>query len=339
MDIVDVIYSFLPSKKKQTPSGWAKFNAVCCHQSGTTPDTRARGGFIRNTDGCSYHCFNCGFKASYISGRHITRKMRQLLSWMGAPDDVINKLTLDALRIQQNTDILEQISIPKFDDKPLPEGALLIAEWLQSRDQFESALRDTFDSVVDYIVSRGFDPLADFYWTPLMGYAERVIVPFRYEGRTVGNTARKIVDGKPKYISDQTPGYVFNLDQQLPVSWNDDQRYVIVVEGPMDALSVNGVAILGADIMDKQAMLINRLGMIPVLLPDRDLDGLRTIEQALNNKWKVSLPEWHPDIKDANDAVRKYGRLWTMKSIIEGIETNELKVKLRMKQWVSLKQS
>jgi DNA primase len=129
---------------------------------------------------------------------------------------------------------------------------------------------------------------------------------------------------------------VFNLDAQTHIKWNDE-RYVLVVEGPMDALSTGGVAILGAEIMDKQAMLINKLGMIPVLVPDRDVDGLRSIEQALTNKWKVSLPNWHPDIKDSNDAVRKYGRLWTLKSIIDGIETNELKVKLRMKQWVSLK--
>ena len=87
--------------------------------------------------------------------------------------------------------------------------------------------------------------------------------------------------------------------------------------------------------MDKQAMLINRLGMIPVVVPDRDKDGLRTIEQALALKWKVSLPDWHPDIKDSNDAIRKYGRLWTIRSIFAGVESNELKTRLRMKQWVS----
>ncbi len=339
MDIVDAIYSYLPAKRKQTPSGWTKFNAVCCSHNGNTPDTRARGGIIRNAEGCSYHCFNCGFKASYVNGRHLTRKMRQLLSWFGTPDDIINKLTLDALRIQKDTEFLEQITLPKFDDKPLPEGAMPIEEWINHLDQFDPRLRATFDTVVDYIVARGFNPLDDFYWTPLAGLAERVIIPFRYEGRIVGNTARKVIEGKPKYISDQTPGYVFNLDNQRPIDWAGEQRYVVVVEGPMDALSVNGVAILGADIMDKQAMLINRLGMTPVLVPDRDQDGLRTIEQALNLKWKVSLPDWHQDIKDSNDAVRKYGRLWTIKSIVDGIETNELKVKLRMKQWVSLKES
>ena len=165
---------------------------------------------------------------------------------------------------------------------------------------------------------------------------DRLIIPFIFENRIVGYTARKLGEGKPKYISEQTPGYVFNLDAQTHIKWNDE-RYVLIVEGPMDALSTGGVAILGAEIMDKQAMLINKLGMTPVLVPDRDVDGLRSIEQALANKWKVSLPNWHQDIKDANDAVRKYGRLWTLKSIIDGIETNELKVKLRMKQWVSLK--
>jgi hypothetical protein len=264
--------------------------------------------------------------------------MRQLLSWFGTPDDIINKLTLDALRIQKDTEFLEQITLPKFDDKSLPEGALSIEEWIQLLDRLPGDLRALFDTVVEYIFSRGFSPLDEFYWTPLPGFADRVIIPFKYEGRIVGHTARKVIQGKPKYISDQTPGYVFNLDNQRPIEWAGDQRYVVVVEGPMDALSVNGVAILGADIMDKQAMLINRLGMTPVLVPDRDADGLRTIEQALNLKWQVSLPDWHQDIKDSNDAVRKYGRLWTIKSIIDGIETNELKVKLRMKQWVSLKE-
>lgn len=338
MDIVDAIYSYLPAKRKNTPSGWTKFNAVCCHHNGTSADTRARAGIIRNAEGCSYHCFNCGYKASYVNGRHLTRKMRSLLSWFGAPDDVVTKLSLEALRIQKDTEYIEKVSLPVFDDKPMPEGALPIEEWLLLLDQLPLELRTNFDTVVEYIVARGLNPLDDFYWTPLNGYAERVIVPFRYEGRLVGNTARKVVEGKPKYISDQTPGYVFNLDKQQPIEWADEQRYVIVVEGPMDALSTGGVAILGADIMDKQAMLINRLGMTPVLVPDRDADGLRTIERALELKWKVSLPDWHQDIKDSNDAMRKYGRLWTIKSIIDGIETNELKVKIRMKQWVSLKE-
>jgi len=329
MDIVDAIYSYLPAKRKQTPSGWTKFNSVCCHHSGTSADTRQRGGIIRNSDGCSYHCFNCGFKASYVNGRHITRKMKQLLGWFGTPDDLINKLTLEALRVQKNSEFLEQITLPTFDDRPLPADSVKLTPDIEITDEIALA--------IEYIYNRGLTlDSYDFYWSP--AYKDRIIIPFMFEGRIVGHTARKLTEGKPKYISEQTPGYVFNLDNQRPVAWSDEHRFVVVVEGPMDALSTGGVALLGAEIMDKQAMLINRLGMTPVLVPDRDADGLRTIEKALTNKWRVSLPDWHQDIKDSNDAVRKYGRLWTMKSIIEGIETNELKVKLRMKQWVSSKQ-
>lgn len=327
MSIVDAIYTYLPAKRKQTPSGWTKFNAVCCHHNGNSADTRQRGGMIRNGDGCSYHCFNCGFKSSYQAGRHLTRKMRQLLAWMGAPDDVITKLSLEALKIEEDSRVLEAVTLPTFEDRSLPEGAVPIEEWINHLDQFDPGLRASFDTVVDYIVARGFNPLDDFYWTPLAGLADRVIIPFRYQGRIVGNTARKVGEGKPKYISDQTPGYVFNLDRQ-----DDHRKFVIVVEGPMDALSIDGVAVLGADIMDKQALLINRLGREVIVLPDRDPDGSRTVDRAIELGWSVSLPEFG-DCKDANDAVRKYGRIWTLQQIINSKETSELKIKLLGKRW------
>ena len=75
------------------------FNAQCCHHNGHTADTRGRGGLISNPDGgVSYHCFNCGFKASWQPGRNFSHKLRKLLQWMGAPDDVINKVALEVMR-------------------------------------------------------------------------------------------------------------------------------------------------------------------------------------------------------------------------------------------------
>lgn len=327
MSIADAIYSYLPVKRKNTPSGWTKFNAVCCIHTGTSADTRARGGMIRNSDGVSYHCFNCGFKASYVSGRHITRKMRQLLQWMNAPDDEINKLALEALRMQEDAEYQTKVGLPTFDDKPLPKDSV--------RLDINVELNDDIAQAIEYVYSRGLTlDSYDFYWSP--EFKDRIIIPFKLDGRIVGYTARKLTDGKPKYISEQTPGYVFNLDAQNPAPWENSKKHVIVVEGPMDALSVGGVALLGAEIMDKQAMLINRLGMAPIVVPDKDKDGLRTAEQAMANRWAVAFPDWHQDIKDANDAVRKYGKLYALYSIFNSVETNELKIKLRMKQWLSL---
>ena len=328
MSIGEIIYSYLPAKRKQTPSGWIKFNAVCCHHNGTTPDTRQRGGMIQNGDGVSYHCFNCGYKASWQPGRHLTRKMRHLLQWFGAPDDVINKLSFEAMKIESDSKALEAVSLPKFEDKPLPEGSLKISEWLENLQHLPEDLKEKFNAVVDYIWSRKLDPLSDFYWCPLQGFTERLIVPFRIDGRIVGHTARKVTEGKPKYISDQTPGYVFNLDKQ-----SQDKEFVIVVEGPMDALSIDAVAILGAEIMDKQALLINRLNRQVIVVPDRDTDGARTVEQAIKNRYSVSMPDWPTGIKDVNDAVRELGKLYTMYKIVSEAESSDLKIQLRAKKW------
>jgi hypothetical protein len=70
----------------------------------------------------------------------------------------------------------------------------------------------------------------------------------------VGYTARAINDAKPKYISEQQPGYVFNLDRQ-----HNNREFVIVCEGPFDAISIDGCALLGAEIKDSQNWLLKAI--------------------------------------------------------------------------------
>jgi hypothetical protein len=320
MSIIEAIYSYLPAKRKHTPSGWTKFNAVCCPHNNSTADTRQRGGMIKSPDGVSYHCFNCGFKASYQQGRHLTRKMKQLLAWLGVPDDAVTKLALEALKIESNQAASEMVALPVLDTKSLPTDSIRLT--------VDIDIDEWMIPAIEYIYSRGLT-LNDYnFYVSEKEIQDRLIIPFYFEDRVVGYTARKLGEGKPKYLSEQTPGYVFNLDQQA-----QDSKYVIVVEGPIDAISIGGVAILGADIMDKQSMLINRLGKQVIVLPDRDTDGSRTVNRAVELGWGVSMPEWDLDIKDANDAVRRYGRLYTIWSIIHSHEVNELKIQLRMKKW------
>jgi DNA primase len=153
-------------------------------------------------------------------------------------------------------------------------------------------------------------------------------MPFYYQGRCVGYTARKITEGKPKYISEQQPGYVFNLDAQ-----NKDRQYVFVVEGPIDAITIDGVALTSADINQTQRTLIENLGKQIVVVPDRDSAGYRLVEQALEFGWGLSFPEWPDGIKDVNDAQQQLGRLAALYLIVQGIETNNLKQQLRARAW------
>ena len=68
--IQSTILTSLPAGQKKTPSGWISFNAPCCVHNGESQDKKKRGGIMDSADGTiSYHCFNCGYKASYILGR------------------------------------------------------------------------------------------------------------------------------------------------------------------------------------------------------------------------------------------------------------------------------
>jgi len=78
--IQQAVIDSLPGKQKRTTNGWISFNAVCCHHNGESQDKRSRGGVITNGDAISYHCFNCNFKTGWQPGRHITFKMRKLLT-------------------------------------------------------------------------------------------------------------------------------------------------------------------------------------------------------------------------------------------------------------------
>lgn len=320
--IIDTVQQHLPAKRKHTPSGWISFNAVCCHNNGTGQDTRQRGGLMIN-EGVSYHCFNCGFKASWQPGRTISAKFKKLLGWINVPDSEINKCILEALRQKEgivNTGIVS--AAPSFIDKHLPLNSELITDLLEH-------VPEELVPVLEYIHSRGLY-LEDFpfYWTPEPGFNNRLIIPFYYQNKLVGYTARKITDGKPKYISEQQPGYVFNLDRQAA-----DRKFVIVVEGPIDAIGIDAVAVMSAEIGEKQRILLDRLDRQVIVLPDRDPSGIKIIQQAIDYGYGVSFPDWEDGIKDANDALRYYGRLYTLYSIINSTETNELKIRLRMKSW------
>lgn len=320
--ILETVQQHLPPRRKTTPSGWISFNAICCHHNGTGADTRQRGGLMLN-EGVSYHCFNCGFKASWQPGRTISIKFKKLLQWLNVSDTDINRCMLDALRRKEGIEHTGlKSSIPTFIDKALPRGAEPIFSYLDEPPP-------DLIPVLEYLLSRKLY-LEDypFHWSEEIGFNNRLIIPFYYQGKIVGYTARKITEGKPKYISEQQPGYVFNLDNQ-----SDDRKFIIAVEGPIDAICIDGVALTSAEIGEGQRALLNKTQKQIIVLPDRDQAGIKLAEQALEFGWGVSFPEWADGIKDVNDAVKKYGRLYTLWSIVSSAETTPLKIQLRMKKW------
>ena len=130
--IQSTILTSLPSGRKKTPSGWTSFNAPCCVHNGESADKRKRGGIMTTADGTlSYHCFNCGYKASYVIGRRLSAKLRQLMSWLGIADDTIRKLAIEAMRHEESDTKFERKKFVTFKKKDLPKGTEKLEVWLE----------------------------------------------------------------------------------------------------------------------------------------------------------------------------------------------------------------
>lgn len=328
-EIQAALQALLPPKKKLTPSGWTSFNAPCCHNRGESKDNRQRGGILLNPNGgFQFHCFNCNFKAGWSPGHLLSKNTKSLLKWLGLPDTDIDKLAFVALQNKQDQPKNKKLITFEIEERSLPENCLPIDTWIAQGAQ-DAELLD----VIKYLVDErkvGWD-WYHWHWCPENGYRDRVIIPFYHNEKIVGWTGRKIKEGKPKYLTDTQPGYVFNMDRQ-----GYDRKYVIVVEGQFDAIAIDGVAVMHNDPNETQCARINALGKEVIVVPDRDKPGAKLVQAALSNNWSISLPPWEDDIKDVADAAKKYGRLYTLFTILHYRETNEIKIQLLKKKLEAL---
>lgn len=320
--MIDIL-TIIPGKKKSTAKGWVSFNAPCCHHLGHRPDKRMRGGIKFDGDiNWSYHCFNCNFKCGFILGKTLSKNLRKLLSWCGIDEQQINKWSFESLQHKDLVDLYvkkrKKIKV-KFTETSLPEDAILIDETNNDHKKY-----------VDYVTSRGLS-LSDypFMITPSEEgrNSNRIIIPYTYENKIVGHISRYLDNRIPKYIKEQQVGFVFGLDTQ-----KTDYEVCLVFEGIFDAIALNGCALTHETISDEQAELLRRLNKRIIVVPDMDKTGLDIIDRALELGFQVSIPDWGPGIKDANDAVLKYGKLPTLLSILQNATNSKIKIEMQRKK-------
>jgi len=319
--VLDKLRTLLPHNAKTSPSGWISFNAPCCHHRGHKADDRKRGG-VMFSDSFVYNCFNCKYTAHWEPGRPVSEKLKSLCQWLGANNDDVKQLVFEALKTERADYIPNKVSdYLAFEEKELPPEAKPISYWISCPPE---DIEPDILPVLEYMMSRGLtvDDF-DFYWSPDAGYKNRLIIPFRYHGKIVGWTGRKVTDGKPKYLSDQHPHFVFNIDSQ-----KDQHRYVFVCEGPFDAIAVGGVALLTNNIADQQAKIINGLNKQVIVIPDQDRPGLELLKRAVQYDWAVAFPNWGEQVKDCADAVKHYGRLFVTVDTIKTAQQGAIKINI-----------
>lgn len=317
------ILTIIPGRKKTTAKGWISFNAPCCHHRGHRPDKRMRGGIkMDEDDNWSYHCFNCDFKCRFTLGKSLSKNLRSLLSYCGVSDELITKYNFESL---QQKDLIDYVKVKRkklkvtFKETELPENAILIDEDNEEHRKFADYIRDRGLSVKDY----------PFMITPNDEgrNSNRIIIPYTMDGKIVGHISRYLDNRIPKYIKEQQVGYVFGLDLQKP-----EYEVCVVVEGIFDALSINGCALTHDTISDEQAELLRRLNRKIIIVPDLDKTGMTICDRALELGFHVSIPNWSEEIKDTNDAIRKYGKVPTLLSILQSATNNKIKLEMMRKK-------
>jgi DNA primase len=205
----------------------------------------------------------------------------------------------------------------------LPSGSKPLDQW---------EYNPLYNKALEYISYRGLLELGDWYYSnAIIGQMQhRIILPYKYKNKIVGFTARWTGEEQhkyPKYYQQQPRDFVFNLDAQ-----KKERKYVLVTEGPFDAVAIDGVAIGGSNINYQQAQIINQLGKEVIFVPDQDKAGIDVVRQATYYNWSVSFPPWD-EVKDCAEAVNKYGRPFTLKSILSFVETNKTKIKVKSQLW------
>ena len=328
-EILEYIYDLLPADKKQRSNGWIYFNCPSCYHTENS-DSKKRGNILFTDDGFVYQCFNCKFKTGFHLGLSLNKKNLQWLDDLGATSEQIK--TLKKMIKEYNDQCNDESSEQKIVYRPrtirkIPEMYESINESLKNKVD-----SPTLTKVMNYIVQRNPHLLE---WTDLM-WAEgqnHFLIPCYEFGEVVGYTLRSLNDyAKNKYIHYTPEGYVHNFDSLLK-----ERKYNILCEGDLDALAVDGIGILSSEFTPERLkrILTYNNGQELIVCPDRDKAGAKLIKQILDEDlpFSVSFPNWSRGIKDVEEATRKYGRLYTIYTIIGMREKDKQKIRFEAMKW------
>jgi hypothetical protein len=335
----DLLVQHLPVRRRTTPRGWILFDGVCCHHRGHNPDKRMRGNIKLSENGIvGGNCYNCGFKFMF-DGQHLSHNFELFLTWLGVDHSDIQRIRLELLKNQ--VDGAEATGATALRN--------LHSQWqpveLPPQSQPLQAWQDLgcddarFLHVVKYLQSRG-DAIAqgyDYWWSPHPQHhmCDRLILPFYHKHDIVGYTARYSQAQPPagitRYYNSVIPqGFLFNQD----IAQYHNRKFMILTEGPFDAIAVQGVAAMGSKLSDYQIHWLSQQDKHIVVLPDRTRSNQDLIDTALLFGWSVSFPDWENHIKDAAEACKAYGNIYTISSVLASRTTNPITIGVRRKMFV-----
>lgn len=326
---------------------WSQHNCPACITRGQSrPDSKGRGNHMFLNDGSvAYNCYNCHLKSVWSPGRYLSKDMDSLLRSFGASDKEMLQLKFIVKEMADSGEYdIQETSTSKIYQrivrKELPSDAKTFMEWANDPN-----VPPEFYDVV-YAVNERNPYLLDLemYWSPSKEFYmfQRFIIPYYMNGQIVAYTARhKDKNSKFRYRNQGSMNIFYNFDLL-----NDDNiKTIFVTEGPIDASLIGGISANNYFLTNSQIDLLKKAqtnGKRIVLVPDRDKDGLVTIEQAIEHGFSVAMPDFGAirdengirHVKDFDEACAMFGRLFCLQMVHDSIFDDKFNIRVQTEKWI-----
>lgn len=297
---------------KTNARGWYQVLCKICNDHGRKGK---RAGFHFESNGAvGYNCFNCGHTAIFdpSASKSMSQNMTAVLEAFGVSKDEWQPLLFDLMSKDQSF-----VSKAKKKENYEPPSIDLPPYFTPLTDA-----GDEFDGyAIEYLRDeRGIDWKAHPFYigrkTANPGSKKwygRLIIPFYKDEKLVFYQGRDLTDLRErKYLNPDITRENVLYGYEHIFKETDEPLYIM--EGWFDAWHLEGVAVLGNKMSPHQLFWINQTRRPKVVIPDRFGDGYLLAEQALEHGWSISTPDIG-DCKDPNEAIMKYGKIYTLMSI------------------------
>lgn len=299
----------------ESPSGLG-FEGVKCE---VCNDYKIRGAFKFEEGQVRYNCFNCGAAGNFteFSGR-ISKNMRNILGSFGLEDTDISTVVNTAFFNKQEDEetkvslaSLSKVSTVTPEIK-LPAGAIKLGE----SDQH----LDTQIEIAKYLEDRRIDTSKyEFYFSTEERFKNRVIIPFFRNNKLIYWQARTIDPNEKKRYDNAPVGresVMFNMD----LLRQRTDSVLFVVEGVFDAMSLDGIALLGSKITEAKLILLSESIRPLTFVIDKDQNGKALGEKLISAGMAITVaPE---GANDVNESFKKYGSIWTVNELMKNTRSD-----------------
>lgn len=294
------------------------------HKCRLCNDRSARAGWKIEPDQVFYSCFNCHFRASYEEGTgKFNRWMRELLHANGIIENDLHSITASlffnrAERTDKEItlDSLQKVKLHtpevSFPDRTLQLGSA-------GHDDFQEPL-------IQYLLDRRVDPLK-FYFSLDPSHLRRVIIPFWRDQKLIYWQSRSIDrEAKPRYrnCSASKDAIIYGYDKLFEYS----DAPLFVSEGAFDAEVIDGICILGSSLNAAKVEILQKTRRRIIFVIDRDSNGADLGDEVIKQGWELTFVDSRAD--DVNDSVQKFGKLYTLYSLMKNATTKLTKTGAKM---------